>query len=170
MLFLTGLLLSFRSLAVRRMRYFLLMCLAVFVVVQALGRTQLSEESPEINSENLLVLLVPLVFIYGVSLFLVLLDQMMLPLRELRFVVKTVFVGLCCVPMIFALLPPKSRPVVYPPYYPPDIQLIAGWMKPDGSIRPLPVNYRFLDQCSIPTHAYSDRRYRTYDCTLAPGY
>ena len=131
MLFLTGLLLNFRSVAARRMRYFLLMCLAVFVVVQALGRTQLSEESPEINSENLLVLLAPLVFIYGVSLFLIFLDQMVLSLRELRLVVKTVFVGLCCVPMIFALLPPKSRPVVYPPYYPPDIQLIAGWMKPD---------------------------------------
>ena len=104
------------------MRYFLLMCLAVFIVVQALGQTQLSEESPEINSENLLVLLAPLVFIYGVSLFLILLDQMALPLRELRYVVKTVFVGLCCAPMIFTLLPPRTMPVVYPPYYPPDIQ------------------------------------------------
>jgi len=31
--------------------------------------------------------------------------------------------------MVFALLPPKSSPVVYPPYYPPDIQQTAGWMK-----------------------------------------
>jgi 4-amino-4-deoxy-L-arabinose transferase-like glycosyltransferase len=131
MLFLTGLLLNFRSSAVRRMRYFLLMCLALFIVVQALGRTQLSEESPEINSENLLVLLVPLVFVYGVSLFLILLEQMALPLRELRYVVKTVFVALCCAPMIFALLPPRAIPVVYPPYYPPDIQLVSGWMKPN---------------------------------------
>jgi 4-amino-4-deoxy-L-arabinose transferase-like glycosyltransferase len=131
MLFLTGLLLNFRSVAVRRMRYFLLMCLVVFIVVQALGRTQLSEESPEVNSENLLVLLAPLVFIYGVSLFLILLDQMTLPLRELRLVVKAVFVGLCCAPLIFTLLPPKTNPVVYPPYYPPEIQTIAGWMKPN---------------------------------------
>jgi hypothetical protein len=113
------------------MRYFLLMCLLVFIVVQALGRTQLSEESPEVNSENLLVLLVPLVFIYGVSLFHILLDQMALRLRELRLVVKVVFVVLCCAPLFFALLPPRTRPVVYPPYYPPDIQLIASWMKPD---------------------------------------
>jgi hypothetical protein len=131
MLFLTGLLLSFRSVAVRRVRYFLLMCLAVFIVVQALGRTQLSEESPEVNSENLLVLFTPLAFIYGVSLFLILLDQMVLPLRELRLVVKVAFVGLCCLPMIFTVLPPKTVPVVFPPYYPPDIQLIAGWLKPD---------------------------------------
>ena len=128
LLFLVGLLLSFRSAAVRRMRYFLLMCLAVFIVVQALGRTQLSEESPEVNSENLLVLFTPLVFIYGVSLFLTLLDQMVLPVRELRSLVKIVFVGLCCAPMIFTFLPPKVIPVVYPPYYPPDIQRAAGWM------------------------------------------
>jgi len=129
LLFLAGLLLNFRSAAVRRMRYFLLMCLAVFVVVQALGQTQLSEESPEVNSENLLVLLVPLVFIYGVSLFFTLLDQMALPMRELYYLVKIVFVGLCCAPMIFALLPPKTEPVVYPPYYPPEIRQTAGWMK-----------------------------------------
>ncbi len=131
MLFLTGLLLNFRSAAVRRMRHFLLMCLVVFVVVQAMGQTQLSVESPEVNSENLLVLLAPLVFIYGVSLFLILLDQMVLPLRELRLVVKAVFVGLCCTPLIFTLLPPRTVPVVYPPYYPPDIQQIASWMKPN---------------------------------------
>jgi hypothetical protein len=129
MLFLAGLLLNFRSAAVRRMRYFLLMCLAVFIVVQAMGQTQLSEESPEVNSENLLVLLAPLVFIYGVSLFFTLLDQMVLPVRELRYLVEIVFVGLCCAPMLFALLPPKTEPVVYPPYYPPDIQQAAGWMK-----------------------------------------
>ena len=129
LLFLAGLLLSFRSAAVRRMRYFLLMCLAVFIVVQALGQTQLSEESPEVNSENLLVLFTPLVFIYGVSLFLTLLDQMTLPPQGGRSLAKIVFVGLCCAPMIFALLPPKTVPVVYPPYYPPDIQRAAGWME-----------------------------------------
>jgi 4-amino-4-deoxy-L-arabinose transferase-like glycosyltransferase len=131
MLFLAGLLLNFRNAAAQRMRYFLLMCLGVFIVVQALGQTQLSVESPEVNSENLLVLLAPLAFIYGVSLFLILLDQMSLPLRELRYLIKAVFVGLCCAPMIFTLLPPKTIPVVYPPYYPPDIQTIAGWMKPN---------------------------------------
>src|SRR5579862_731362 len=159
MLFLTGLLLNFRSAAVRRMRYFLLMCLALFIVVQALGRTQLSEESPEINSENLLVLLVPLVFVYGVSLFFILLEQMALPLRELRYVVKTVFVALCCAPMIFALLPPKTIPVVYPPYYPPEIQRIAGWMKPNEltmSDVPWAVAWYGQRQCVWLTLNYQD--------------
>ncbi|MGD1087105.1 MAG: glycosyltransferase family 39 protein [Verrucomicrobiota bacterium] len=130
-LFLAGLLLSFRSAAIRRMRYFLLMCLVVFIVVQALGLTQLSQESPEINSENLLVLLAPLVFIYGVSFFFTFLEQMKLPLVQLRYAVTVLFAGLCCLPMIFTLLPPKTSPVAYPPYYPPDIQKVTGWMKPD---------------------------------------
>ena len=42
--------------AISRLRYFLLISMAVLIAVQALGKTQLSEETPEINSENLLVL------------------------------------------------------------------------------------------------------------------
>jgi hypothetical protein len=37
-------------------------------------------------------------------------------------------VAIACLPMIFALSPPKTSPVAYPPYYPPDIQQTAGWM------------------------------------------
>jgi hypothetical protein len=128
-LFLAGLLLGFRGMAVRRMRYFLLMCLGTFIVVQALGQTQLSNESRGVNSEDLLVLLVPLVFCYGVSFFFTFLEQMKLPVLQLRYAVIAVFAVLSCLPMIFTLLSPKASPVVYPPYYPPDIQNTAGWMK-----------------------------------------
>jgi hypothetical protein len=130
MLFFTGLFLGFRSTGARRVRYFLLMCLGVFVVAQSLGRTQLSELTPEINSENLLVLLVPLVFIFGASFFFTLLDQMTLPLVQLRYAVIAGFVALCCLPMIFSLVL-SARPTVYPPYFPPEIQQTAKWMKSD---------------------------------------
>jgi hypothetical protein len=130
MLFFTGLFLGFRSTGARRVRYFLLMCLAVFIVAQSLGRTQLSELSPEINSENLLVLLVPLIFIFGASFFFTLLEQMTLPLLQLRYAVIAGFVALCCLPLVFTLWS-ASRPVVYPPYFPPEIQQVANWMKPD---------------------------------------
>ncbi len=131
LLFWAGLLLSFRSVAARRLRYFLLLCLGTFVVVQALGQTQLSVESPEVNSENLLVLLAPLAFIYGVGFFLTLLEQMNLPALQLRYPIIAAFAVLSCLPMIFALLPPKTPPVTYPPYYPPELQQTAGWMKED---------------------------------------
>ena len=31
--------------------------------------------------------------------------------------------------MIFTFLPPSGSPIAYPPYYPPLIQTIAGWLK-----------------------------------------
>jgi hypothetical protein len=131
LLFWAGLLLSFRNVAARRLRYFTLLCLGTFVVVQALGQTQLSVESPEVNSENLLVLLAPLVFIYSVSLFLTLLEQINLPALELRYPIIAGFAALSCLPMIFVLLPPQTKPGAFPPYYPPGIQQVSGWMQPD---------------------------------------
>jgi len=53
------------------------------------------------------------------------------PLIQLRYAVITGFVVLCNLQLTFALLPPRTPPVVYPPYFPPEIQQIAGWMKPD---------------------------------------
>jgi hypothetical protein len=124
-----GLLVSFRSPSVRRLRYFLLSCLLVLGVAQALGRTQLSEDSPEINSENLLVLAAPLVLVYGVSLFYVLLEQIEFSFRELRYVALGLFSTAVSLPLLLAFLPPKTSPVAFPPYYPPTIQTVAGWMK-----------------------------------------
>jgi hypothetical protein len=129
MLFLVGLLMGFRNLAAQRMRYFLLMCLGVLIFCQSLGQTQLSVESPDINTENLLVLLLPLIFMFGAGMFLTFLDQMNLLASQLRYVVIGLFVAVSCLPMIFALSPPKIQPVAYPPYYPPEIQQISGWMK-----------------------------------------
>lgn len=128
--FLVGLLVGFRSPVIRRMRYFLLLCLGPLIIVQALGRTQLSEDSPEINSENLLLLLAPLVVIYGVSLFFTLLDQINFPTPALRSSVVGVFGILACLPMILALLS-RTVPLAYPPYHPLLIQQTASWMKPD---------------------------------------
>jgi hypothetical protein len=129
--FLVGLLVGFRNPALTRLRYFLLGCALVLTLAQALGRTQLSEESPEINSENLLVLLVPLVLVYGVSLFYLLLDQMPLPSVQLRYVVIGIFSLVACLPLLFVFVCPKTYPVAYPPYYPPAIQTLSGWLKAD---------------------------------------
>jgi hypothetical protein len=129
-LFFAGLLLGLRSLAARRLRYFTMMCLGVFIVVQAVGRTQLSDASPEMNSENLLALLTPLVVIFGVAFFLTLLNQMNVPSLGARFGVMGLLAALACQPLVTTLA--LKVPVVsYPPYYPPDIQKISGWMRPD---------------------------------------
>jgi 4-amino-4-deoxy-L-arabinose transferase-like glycosyltransferase len=130
-LFFAGLLLGLRNTAARRLRYFTLMCLAVLVIAQALGRTQLSASSPEINSENLLVLLTPLVVIFGVAFFLTLLNQMQTPAPPVRLAVIVLMVLVACQSFITNLLPPKISPVAWPPYNPPEIQRLSGWMGPD---------------------------------------
>jgi hypothetical protein len=129
--FLVGLLVGFRNPAVARLRYFVVGCGLVLILAEALGRTQVSEEVPELNSENLLVLLAPLVVVYGVSLFYLLLDQMALPLLQVRYIVIGLFSVIACLPMVFIFLPPNTSPVAYPPYYPPAIRTVAGWLKED---------------------------------------
>jgi hypothetical protein len=130
-LFLAGLMLGIRNVAARRLRYFTMMCLGVLVLAQAAGRTQMSFLSPEMNSENLLVLLTPMIFIFGVVFFLTLLNQMNMPSPQVRVAVMALLVAIACQPFVATLLPPKVSPVIYPPYYPPDIQKISGWMRTD---------------------------------------
>ncbi len=130
-LFLAGLLLGLRNVAARRLRYFTMMCLGVFVIVQALGRTQMSSLSPEMNAENLLALLSPLAIIFGVAFFLTLLNQMNMTSPQVRLGVMALLVAIACQPFVATLLPPKVSPVAYPPYYPPEIQKVSGWMRAD---------------------------------------
>jgi len=127
--FLVGLLIGFRNPSLSRLRYFILMCLPVLIIVQALGRTHLSEDSPEINSENLLVVLAPMVLLFGVGFFFVLLEQHPLA-SELRYGLILLFGLIASLPMILIFLPPKTHPVAYPPYNPPIIQYVGDWMKP----------------------------------------
>jgi hypothetical protein len=120
--FLVGLLVSVRNPEAGRLRYFVLACLLVLALTQALGRTQLSEDSPEVNSENLLVLLAPMVLVYGVSLFSLLVEQVDLPIRELRYALLGGAGALFCLPLILALAPPHPSPVSFPPYHPQMVQ------------------------------------------------
>ena len=126
--FLVALMVPFRDPRLNRLRMFLVLCGVVLIPVQALGRTFLSNEIPEINSDNLLILLAPLVFVYGVSFYFSLLDQVALPFPELRYAINGLFFLVLSAPLLFAL-PPRPNPYIYPPYWPPAIQTSAGWLK-----------------------------------------
>ena len=134
-LFLAGLLIPFRGVPIRRLRYFLLMALGTFAVVQSLGRTQLSDLSPVVNSENLLILVMPLVLIFGTVFFFTLNAQWrkpeQLPIQPTRYAIMGAFVFLMCLPSFGKRFDGKTDPVAYPPYYPPEIQLAGNWMKPN---------------------------------------
>jgi hypothetical protein len=132
--FLVGLLVPFRSPLLRRMRLFTVASLATLLVVQAMGRTGLSSDSIEVNSENLLVVLAPAVFMFGVALFFSLLDQFGVAIRGIRPVAITSFMVLACLPLLFSLLAPVRSALAYPPYLPPSIQERAASLSEGDSI------------------------------------
>jgi len=76
--------------ALGRLRMFLLV-LCWYDVVQALAAC-ICHRLAEINSENLLILLAPLVFIYGAGMYSLLSDQLNLPFPQLRHLVTGIFV------------------------------------------------------------------------------
>jgi hypothetical protein len=158
--FLVGLLVRFNQPVLGRLRLFLLASLVVLMATQSLGRTKLSDDSPDINSENIIILVAPLVLIYGVSLFFVVLDQVKLPLFQIRSAAIGLFSLVACLPLILAILPPKTSPIVYPPYYPPSIQTSVGWVKEDELIMsdiPAAVAWYGQSQCvSLSISARTD--------------
>ena len=126
--FLAGLLVPFRNPALGRLRVFVLLSLAVLVVIQALAKTHVAALAPDVNSENLLVVLAPLVFIFGTGLFVLLVDQLELPPFGARGTVIGLFLLVACAPMLFALGGTPRSPMVYPPYHPQVIHERAGWL------------------------------------------
>ena len=129
--FVVGLLVPFRSPTLRKMRGFVLGCLVTLMLVQSLGKTALSTESPDVNSENLLVVLAPVVFLFGVSLFFMLLEQFGLRMPAYRTSVVTILLVVTSAPLGFSLFMLAPSALAYPPYYPPYIQGKAGSLEKD---------------------------------------
>ncbi len=132
--FLVGLLVPFRNPTLNRLRWFLLGCLLLLGFVQALGRGSSAAEPSPAHADNLLVVLAPLVFIYGAGLFFTLFSQIAGQFPPLRFLILGAFCLLACAPLLLALFPPYPWPTVYPPYYPPWIQEKAWLVDEKGLI------------------------------------
>ena len=129
--FLVGLMVAFRNPATQRLRFFILMAFGTLMVVQAIGVTHLSSRSPSLNSENLLILMLPAMVIYGVAFFMMLLDNIKWSNPLFRKAAVVFFIVLAALPLILTIAPPSPVAVAYPPYYPPHIQKVGSWMKPD---------------------------------------
>jgi hypothetical protein len=126
--FLVGLLMPFQSQARGRLRLFLVGSIGMLFIVQALAQTHLSTDSPEINSDNLLVLVAPLAFIYGAALFYTLMDQLNLVTMDARGSLVGVFLTVMSAPLIASLLIATS-PAANSPYSPLHIQRVAKLMR-----------------------------------------
>lgn len=129
--FLAGLLVPFNRPGLSRLRIFLLMSLGLLVIAQALGKSHLSANSPDVSSENLLIIAAPIVFMFGAGMFSVLLDQTkILPFLPGRGLLTGFFFLLFSAPLLCTLLTPRYTASAYPPYHPPIIQESASWMRP----------------------------------------
>ncbi len=129
--FLAGLLLPFQNPALSRLRWFVALSILLLAVVQALTRTTLSTASPDLNSENLLVVFAPLVFLYGAGLYYILLEQVQVDFPPHRNIITGFACLVLCLPLVLTLLAGRTVSTIAAPYYPQIVQSTANWMKPD---------------------------------------
>jgi len=149
---LVGLVVPFRNRSLHRLRFFLLMTLAVFALGQALGRTHLSAANGTlaellarslgqgapvtaasgVNGENLLAILGPVSFLFGAGLFFSLLDRWKVDLPEMRLAASTGLVVAASLPMALSFLLPHPYPMANPPYHPPRVQYVSSMPRESG--------------------------------------
>jgi hypothetical protein len=128
--FLCGLLLPFRLQPLQHLRFFVVGTMVLLCVVQAFGQTHLSTDSPDINSENLLVLIAPLVLVFGTGFFFTLLHQMEIPNPTVATLAGGLFAAVLCAPLFLSLVTAPDL-ATFSPYNPVRIQTTAFMMKPD---------------------------------------
>jgi 4-amino-4-deoxy-L-arabinose transferase-like glycosyltransferase len=116
--FAVGVLYGFRRQDATRLRGAILGGLACGIFGMALIGTAADPWFTEVNGSNLLVLFLPLVAMYGVAFFYLLLDRIPFQIRLTRALAVGAFAALNVAPMIFTLLPPRRGASPYPPYYP----------------------------------------------------
>ncbi len=120
-----GLMYGFRRRDTSRLRGALLGLLAWAIVAMSLIGSDPERIGPEVSGGNLLVLLLPLVAIFGVAFFYLLLDRIPFRIKLTRGAAIGGFVLLNVAPMIFTLLPPRRPSFSYPPYMPPVTRFVA---------------------------------------------
>lgn len=130
-LFMASLLFPLPLKAQNRMQIFLLLCVLVLWPAYALGKSHLAYASPQINSDNLLILISPIAFIFGVALYFNFIRKITFAEPVFSYVATTAFCLVISSPLLFALMPPRVSPNAYPPYHPPLIQETASWMRPN---------------------------------------
>jgi len=128
--FLVGLLLAYRSRTRTRMRWFVVGSVLLLAVVQALGRSHWGKDL-RVSSDDQLVVLLPLVAVFGAGLFSQFVSQMETTPMVKQRIVTPGFIIVMSLPLIVKLVNGEARRFAYPPYYPPVIQERGSWLEPD---------------------------------------
>jgi 4-amino-4-deoxy-L-arabinose transferase-like glycosyltransferase len=126
-----GLMYGFRRQDATRLRGAVVGALAAAIVGMSLIGSDPERNGSEVYGGNLLVLLLPLVAIFGVAFFYLLLDRIPFRIKLTRAMAIGAFVTLNLLPIIFTMLPPRPAPYPYPPYLPPVTRWVAGFFEPN---------------------------------------
>ncbi|HUJ09445.1 MAG TPA: glycosyltransferase family 39 protein [Verrucomicrobiae bacterium] len=120
-----GLMYGFRRQETSRLRRVLVGLIVCALFGMSLIGHDPERNGPQVSGGNLLVLFLPLVAIFGVAFFYLLLDRIPFRVKLTRGVAIGGFVLLNVSPMIFTMLPPRQPPFPYPPYLPPITKTVA---------------------------------------------
>jgi len=131
--FVVGLLVPFSNPSLNRLRGFLLAALLMLLLAQAGGRTWITTAFGTFTSENLLVVLAPVVFVFGTGFLLTLLDQIEWPGPTVRSLALGAVVTAFSVPFLLSILPPREFTLRDPPYRPSLIREFADYT-PAGTL------------------------------------
>ncbi len=121
-----GLMYGFRRRDATRLRGLLVGALVAALFALSLIGSDGERSGPEVSGGNLFVLFLPLVAIFGVAFFYLLLDRIPFRIKLTRGLAVGVFAALNVAPMVFTMLPPRPGPYQYPPYIPPMTRWVAS--------------------------------------------
>ncbi|MCX7914727.1 MAG: hypothetical protein N3A53_00280, partial [Verrucomicrobiae bacterium] len=127
-LFATGVMYRFRRDDVVRLRHVLIgACAALIVTVSLSGSCSERDLAGDLTGDNLMWLFVPLITVYAVAFFYLLLDRIPFRYPLTRGLAIATFAFLNVLPLIYTLLPPRKGNYEYPPYMPPVTRAVAEW-------------------------------------------
>jgi hypothetical protein len=128
--FFVGLIFSFSDPTRNLLRGFTLLGMLVLVPFQALLGPGAADSSAMPGTDYLMVL-GPLILVFGTAFFVSLLEHVDWPVEGIRGLVVSVFCVVAVAPVALMLLPPGRDPSTFPPYHPPLIQKVADWVEPE---------------------------------------
>jgi len=127
-----GVLFGFRRRDVSRLRGLVLGMIGMAILGMSLIGSDPERVGPEVGGGNLLVLLLPIIAIYGTAFFYLLLDRVPFRIKLTRGVAIAGFVVLNVSPMIFTFLAPRLFFFPYPPYIAPVARAVASQFEPEA--------------------------------------
>ncbi|MCX7825498.1 MAG: glycosyltransferase family 39 protein [Verrucomicrobiae bacterium] len=127
--FLAALFYRFRRPQVNRFKWYAVGCGVVLFLVTCTAGVEPRPPDTLAQEGNLLVLLTPLMTIFGSALFYVLLERAQVFIPIWRGTIVGLFIALTAMPLVFRLAGPTPDRFAYPPYYPPKVAQAAGYLE-----------------------------------------